>query len=110
MVRITRPDPESPSQPGPETQYQYDKAGNLRFVIDALGNVTEMVYDNRDRLVEIVLPDPGGQGSPRITYTYDAAGQRPTPPPTATTTSIAAPASPTRCWKSPASSSTRPVS
>ena len=62
----------------PTTEYAYDKASNLRFITDPLGNVTEYVYDARNRRITEVLPDPDGAGSltsPEIGYAYDDAGQ-----------------------------------
>lgn len=61
----------------PVTSYQYDKASNFRFVTDPLGNVTEYVYDNLNRLVTLFEADPDGGGPlarPQWQYQYDAAG------------------------------------
>jgi YD repeat-containing protein len=66
-------------QAAPVYEYQYDKVSNLRFEIDPLGRVTEYRYDNRDRLVKVIHPDPDGpQGplaAPATAYVYNAAGE-----------------------------------
>ena len=62
----------------PITEFEYNKLGNLRFVTDPLGNVTEYQYDARYRLVKVIQPDPdgvGGASAPETDYEYDDAGQ-----------------------------------
>ena len=51
------------------TTYQYDTQGNLRFVIDAENNRTEMRYDSLGRKVYMDDPDMGVWS-----YSYDANG------------------------------------
>jgi RHS repeat-associated protein len=66
-------------QSAPVYEYQYDKVGNLRFEIDPLGRVTEYEYDNRDRLVKAIYPDPDGAEGPlpasATRYIYNPAGE-----------------------------------
>jgi YD repeat-containing protein len=40
-----------------------DALGNTLTETDALGNVTSYEYDERNRLVEVTLPDPDGGGA-----------------------------------------------
>jgi RHS repeat-associated protein len=62
-----------------ETEYQYDDAGNLRFIIDPADNQTERVYDELNRLTDVYAPDPDGPASPqerpRTQYAYDSASR-----------------------------------
>jgi len=51
------------------TQYEYNAAGDLRFVTDALGNQTEITYDQLGRKITMDDPDMGVWS-----YTYDANG------------------------------------
>jgi RHS repeat-associated protein len=51
------------------TQYEYNAAGNLRKVIDAIGNETEITYDQLGRKITMDDPDMGVWR-----YTYDANG------------------------------------
>lgn len=51
------------------TSYDYDVLGNLRFVTDHLGNVTEMRYDTLSRKIYMKDPDMGVW-----TYAYDGVG------------------------------------
>ena len=51
------------------TTYQYDALGNLRFVIDAKSNTTEMHYNALGRKDYMTDPDMG-----HWSYTYDANG------------------------------------
>lgn len=59
------------------TEYEYDKVGNVTSVTDAQGQ-TKYVYDARDRLTEVWLPDPTS-GVPSATYKtsyeYDKVSQ-----------------------------------
>ncbi len=78
LGRLTKITQANPGDGAPVTEYQYDMAGNLRFVIDPLGHTTEYQYDNRHRQVKVISPDPDGTGSlsALITETvYDDAGQ-----------------------------------
>ena len=57
------------------TQYRYDLAGNLRFIEDAHGTVTEYQYDAMNR-VEQLLETPDGIESLVTHFTYDGSGNR----------------------------------
>ncbi|NER35197.1 MAG: DUF4114 domain-containing protein [Oscillatoria sp. SIO1A7] len=64
---------------GSLTQYEYDANGNQTAVIDALGRRTEMRYDEKDNLIETILPDatPDNRADNlRIKSDYDSAGNR----------------------------------
>ena len=63
------------------TEYRYDPVGNRTVVIDANGQVTKYLYDERDSLAEVhqstsVWTDPGVTPSPDLVtaYQYDHAG------------------------------------
>ncbi|MCS7469110.1 putative Ig domain-containing protein [Stieleria sp. ICT_E10.1] len=61
-----------------QTETQYDAGGNRIAEIDALGRVTQSVYDDRGLLVEMVYPDGtlgNDSDNPRTRTEYDAAGQ-----------------------------------
>ena len=65
-----------PAQDTPLLGPTYDKMGNMLSSTDAEGNVTNYVYDARNRLVEKVLPSPDGTAPrPAHYYTYNAAGE-----------------------------------
>lgn len=51
------------------TIYEYDEVGNLRYLTDAKGNTTEYVYDNANRLTDIIYPLGDSEH-----YTYDEYG------------------------------------
>lgn len=57
-------------------EYAYDDVGNLRFSTDEFDRETERVYDERNRLIELVEPDPDSPSSglprPVTSFTYDA--------------------------------------
>ncbi len=53
-----------------DTQYRYDKAGNVTMVIEPAGRITRYVYDDAGRLVTVTAPDQGV-----TTYGYNAAGE-----------------------------------
>lgn len=55
LYRITEAD-------GSYTEFNYDARGNLSSVRDPAGRVTKMWYDNRDRLIARMSPDPDGAG------------------------------------------------
>ena len=69
----------NPDEDGPDTSpiyvNDYDVASNLVAATDPLGNVTQFVYDDRNRLVEQIDHDPDGDAgpleSPRTQFTYD---------------------------------------
>ena len=44
------------------TEFNYDSRGNLNSVRDPAGRITKMWYDNRDRLIARMSPDPDGNG------------------------------------------------
>ncbi len=60
--------------------YEYDDRDRLQFFTDGRGNVTEYVYDNLDRLIQRIDPDPDGVGedyeSPVWNYNYDPNGNQ----------------------------------
>ena len=61
------------------TRYEYDANNNQTAIVDALGRRTEMRYDDKNKLVETILPDDTPNDltdNPRIKATYDAAGNR----------------------------------
>ena len=59
------------------TTYFYDAKGRVRQTVDARGGVTDIVYDNGDRVQSVTGPDPGdGHPRPVTTYGYDAAGRQ----------------------------------
>jgi len=51
------------------TDYQYNAAGDLLTVTDAMGNVTSMSYDSLGRKIGMIDPDMGSWH-----YIYDANG------------------------------------
>lgn len=54
------------------TSYDYDQNGNLITVTDAQGRTTDYGYDPANRITSIHYSD----GTPNVTYGYDAAGDR----------------------------------
>ena len=59
------------------TNVEYDVANNRSAVVDAPGRKTQYVYDDLNRLVKVIKPDPasGAAGAgPVTTYGYDAVG------------------------------------
>jgi RHS repeat-associated protein len=61
------------------TQYDYDANGNQILVVDALGRRTEMRYNEKNKLIETILPDDTPDSlldNFRIKYDYDEAGNR----------------------------------
>ena len=77
---------------GTDTRFEYDTAGNLTGMTDALGQAYQMSYDARGQLLSITDPlghitafehDPRGQVTRvtdplnrEFTFTYDAVGNR----------------------------------
>ncbi|MBI9049611.1 MAG: hypothetical protein JEZ00_09340, partial [Anaerolineaceae bacterium] len=51
------------------TTYTYDLAGNVTHITDTYGNMTEYVYDGKNQLIQIILPDNNA-----INYSYDVLG------------------------------------
>ena len=83
LTTVIAPDPNgNPNANGPTTVYTYDADGNRMTMQDPNGGMTTYFYDAMNRLVKEVDPNPltGAEdltgGSPIITYTYDAAGNR----------------------------------
>ncbi len=61
--------------------YGYDAAGNLTKITTAMGFVTTIAYDARNRATSVTEPDPDGGGSltsPVTSFGYDAASNRTT--------------------------------
>ena len=59
------------------TKTLYDAVGNVLTVTDPIGRTTQFVYDNLNRTIEEILPDPDGARpleSPRTYFGYDAVG------------------------------------
>lgn len=61
------------------TKYEYDKASNLVKITDAMGSVTQQVFDNRNRRTDLYLPHPdtgagSGSGRPHTSFTFNAFG------------------------------------
>lgn len=59
-----------------ETSYQYDKAGNVRFVTDPRGATTETVYDNQGRPTQVKYPATDEFPATSTVTDYDALGHR----------------------------------
>ena len=60
-------------------QVEYDANGNQTAMIDAVGRRTIMRYDDKNNLIETILPDDTPEDltdNPRQGITYDAAGNR----------------------------------
>src|SRR5215210_9327989 len=75
---VRRPAP-SPGEARPVTEYRYDALGNREAVVDANGQVTRYVYDERALLQEVqqspTRPDPNGDPNKvRTVYAYDDVG------------------------------------
>ena len=62
--------------PNLETSYQYDKAGNVRFVTDPKGAKVETVYDHQGRPTQVNYPATDEFPATSTTTTYDALGHR----------------------------------
>ena len=56
------------------THYFYDANGNQTYITDPNGNITQNVYDTRDRLTQVIQPLPSGTPS---TSTVDFSGSSP---------------------------------
>ena len=48
---------------GTYTTAEFDPAGNLVYATDAMGRVTQFVYDSRNRQIAVIGPTVGGAGS-----------------------------------------------
>jgi YD repeat-containing protein len=57
---------------------EYDAVGNVSRIADPIGRVVEYVYDELNRRVSQIAPDPDGTGGPQqaavTRYVYDAVG------------------------------------
>jgi YD repeat-containing protein len=78
-IRNYRPGEPSSSDVNVTTRYEYDRAGNLRFVTDPRGVVTEYRYDAADRRVRQIqnaAPGEPHDGNTNVTtvYEYDDVG------------------------------------
>jgi RHS repeat-associated protein len=63
---------------GGVTRMEYDAAGNMTARTDPLGRRTEYRFDERNKLVETILPDATPEDlsdNPRVRSEYDAAGR-----------------------------------
>jgi RHS repeat-associated protein len=58
------------------TSYQYDGAGNVRYVTDARGNTTESQYDDQGRIRYTIFPATDEHPSTRTETQYDTLGRR----------------------------------
>lgn len=54
------------------TSYTYDADGNLKTTVDPLNQTTTNVYDGLNRLTSVTYTD----GTPNVSYLYDANGNR----------------------------------
>ncbi len=78
MTAIILPDPDGTGigAARPTTYYTYDANSNLKTVTDPRGNVTTYDYDETNRKIREILPDPDGANGPLGTattrYFYDA--------------------------------------
>ncbi len=71
----------SETRAGNQLTYGYDAAGNVTKITTALGFVTTIAYDARNRATSVTEPDPDGGGSltsPVTAFGYDLAGNRTT--------------------------------
>jgi RHS repeat-associated protein len=57
------------------TEYGYDPEGNLTFIKDPLGRITEQTPDNLGRIQTQTLPPTPENNRPQITYSYDGQGR-----------------------------------
>ncbi len=79
LTQVTQPNPGG-GQAASTTKYQYDNAGNVRFVTTGFGSAyaqtTENVYDELNRLTSVIEPAPQpGRPNPTTSYTYHATGE-----------------------------------
>ncbi len=58
------------------TSYQYDQAGNVRFVTDPRGNTVETQYDDHGRPTTVHYPATDEHPATQSTTTYNVLGQR----------------------------------
>ncbi len=58
------------------TTYEYDRAGNVRFVTDPRGNVTETRYDDHGRATRVIHPATDEHPATQTETRYDALGRR----------------------------------
>jgi large repetitive protein len=61
------------------TTYNYNSLGQKIAIIDALGRISRMVYDNDGKLIETILPDSTPNDltdNPRTKIQYDAMGRQ----------------------------------
>ena len=75
MGRVTK----TVSPDGTYSTAQYDAAGNLVAATDAMGRVTQFVYDSRGRLIDTINADgtvtsTAYDGGGRVVATTDALG------------------------------------
>ncbi len=78
-TEVARPDPDGPAGPQdrPTTRIEYDVVNRPVRTVDPLGRTSEIVYDDLDRIVREIYPDPDAGGplqSPEMTYTFDLIG------------------------------------
>ncbi|HEY3368693.1 MAG TPA: RHS repeat-associated core domain-containing protein [Symbiobacteriaceae bacterium] len=68
-------DPVAVATAGEGTKYSYDPSGNLRDVIDGMGNASHREYNSVNDLITYTDPNAyGANGPPQVKFTYD--GQR----------------------------------
>ena len=58
------------------TEYGYDPEGNLTYIKDPLGRITDQAVDNLGRIQTQLLPTPTPEDDrPQISYSYDGQGR-----------------------------------
>ena len=77
VISALSSDPDEPS-PNNSIIMEYDLVGNVTKIIDQENRTTEYVYDDLNRLVTMILPDPNPSlpedSTPVYHYGYDAVG------------------------------------
>lgn len=58
------------------TNYEYDRAGNIRFVADPRGNTVETRYDDQGRPTLVIYPATDENPATQTATSYDALGRR----------------------------------
>lgn len=72
LTKVDRPAPMG------DTTLTYDGQDRVRTVTDARGIGQTISYDNLDRVTQVVYTTPGSTATDRVSYSYDANGNRTT--------------------------------